>query len=106
MKVSHARTANDEVILRRDMSMSHADFHRIFPKVVGDAIWRTEGDVVTLNEGEGRVLRIKLGVEGERRIANLALPRTLVEFCFDGYSDAHVEAFLQRFDRSFRRGGG
>ena len=62
--------------------------------------------MVTLSEGGGRTLRIRLNAEGERRIANLALPRTIVEFRFEGYTDALVEAFLQRFDRSFRRGGG
>lgn len=97
---------NRPVVLQRDMSTSHADFLRTFPKVAGITPWRLEGNVITLEEGGGRTLRIRLGEESERRIASLALPRTLVEFQFDGYSPANVETFLQRFDRSYRRGGG
>ena len=98
--------ASDTVVVRRDMSTSHADFLRLFPKVAGSASWQLNGSDIVLREGEGRSLLIRLEAEGERRIASLVLPRTLVEFRFDGYSPANVETFLQRFDQSFRRGGG
>lgn len=94
------------VVLRRDMSMSHADFYRIFPRVAGDASWHLSGNVVSLNEFEGGTLRIKLEPEGIRRIANLVLPRTILELRFEGYARTEIDAFMGRFERSFRRGGG
>lgn len=97
---------NEACVLRRDMSMSHADFHRIFPRVAGNAPWRRSGNVVSLSEIEGGTLRITLEPEGVRRIANLQLPRTILELRFEGYAPGDVDAFLERFDRSFRRGGG
>ncbi len=86
--------------------MSHADFHRIFPRVAGDTPRHLSGNVVSLTEFEGGTLRIELEPEGVRRIANLTLPRTILKFRFDGYAQSEIDAFMRRFERSFRRGGG
>lgn len=85
--------------------MSHADFFRTFPAVAGGAQWQVDHNTVTLHQPRGPVT-IRLGPQGERRIAGLSLPTTLLEFEFPDYQPADVEAFMTRFDQSFRRGGG
>jgi len=92
-------------MLTRDMGMTHSDFFRTFPAVAGESSWQVERNIVTLQQPRGTVT-IRLGPQGERRIAGLSLPTTLLEFEFPHYPPADVEAFMSRFDRSFRRGGG
>lgn len=91
--------------LTRDMGMTHGDFFRTFPAVAGESSWQVDRDIVTLQQPRGPVT-IRLGPQGERRIAGLSLPTTVLEFEFPDYSPAEVETFMTRFDRSFRRGGG
>lgn len=55
---------------------------------------------------DGRRWSIALGPERSRRIALLHLPVADVEIRLDGFDAAGVEAFLARFHRVFRKGGG
>ena len=49
---------------------------------------------------------ISLAPEYIRKIANLRLTTTEVDFHVTGSSEAEIEAFWKRFELSFRRGGG
>ena len=91
--------------LTRDMGMTHADFFRTFPAVAGEASWQVHGTTVILQQPLGPVT-IHLGPQRERRIGGLLLPATLLEFEFADYGPADIDAFMKRFDQSFRRGGG
>ena len=93
------------VTVTREMGITHKDFFRIFPMVAAGWAFRVNGRVITLTEA-GRRLVIRLSEQSERRIAQLALPITRIEFEFDGFTEANRQEFMDRFDRSFRRGGG
>ncbi|HXH03737.1 MAG TPA: hypothetical protein VNN09_10515 [Candidatus Competibacteraceae bacterium] len=88
-----------------EMGLTHAEFFRILPLALEGRDYRATADAVTL-EGDGRRLCIRLAPQAERRIALLRLPVTRVEFEFYGYSAQETVAFLERFERHYRRGGG
>lgn len=88
------------------MGFSHREFHVNLRTAFGDGYQVSEdGTVVEIPLHEGRVL-IRLGPEGVRRIASLALPCTEVEFRFENLDATRRSAFDTAFRRSFQRGGG
>jgi len=87
------------------MGVTHAEFFRNIPRVLTGEILQTS-DTGCVISGEGTSVRIELGDEGERRIALIVLPVTQVTIHFSGFDEETKEAFLQRFDRAFQRGGG
>ncbi|MBE9553974.1 MAG: hypothetical protein IMF05_10970 [Proteobacteria bacterium] len=92
-------------IVRKEMGYTHKEFMRLLPKAVGGADMRITGNEIAVREGD-RSLRIELGEEGERRIANLRLPMTPVSLAFTGYNEAEIDAALDRFWRAYQKGGG
>lgn len=90
----------------KDMGITHAEFHRILPSLFTDAVPVVQGSTVSASWPAGRRLVITLGPEQQRRIALLALPRTLVTLDFQGFTPDQRSAFLRHFDRRFQRGGG
>jgi hypothetical protein len=92
-------------VVRKEMGYTHEEFIRLLPKAVGGADMRIEGSIFEVRDGE-RSLRIELGEEGERRIASFRLPMTPVSLVFSGYTEAGIEAVLDRFWRTYQKGGG
>ena len=95
----------DANVVHKEMGYTRAEFLRLLPKALNGAAQRTDGDMITVDDGARR-LRIEMGPESERRIGNIRLPVTPVDLIFTGYSEAEVEATLGRFWRVFQRGGG
>ena len=89
----------------REMGLTHREFLRELPAAIAYRRFRTEGNRIHVELG-GASLVITLGPERVRRIAALRLPRTMVGFEFDGVTTRERQAFMQRFDLCFRRGGG
>lgn len=87
------------------MGITHAEFHRILPGLFTDVVPAVRGPIVTAS-WPGRRLVITLGPEQQRRIALLALPRTVITLDFQGFTPDQRDAFLRHFDRRFQRGGG
>ena len=97
---------NEPVTIEREMGLTHREFFRSLPHAVRDLNWRQEGAGAVVEEGDGRRLEIRLGPEGERRIALLAIPCTRVTLSFHGYGEDQRRDFMIRFERAFQRGGG
>ena len=93
------------ITLRREMGISHADFFRSLPTAIEPGSFRLVDDTVWIKTPAGE-LQIRLSPQGERRIAALRLPVTVIEFRFPGWTQRQVDDFLARFDRYFQRGGG
>ncbi len=65
---------------------------------------REDGNVrIPLDAG---YVDIRLGPDGNRVIASLALPRLEVDFRFTGVDAATRRDFYEAFQRSFQKGGG
>ena len=91
--------------IRREMGVSHADLFRILPTVVESGNTIVEDDVILIRESGG-MIRICYSQERCRTLGVLRLPVTDLDFSFSGLSQAEIIRFMQRFDFSFRRGGG
>jgi len=55
---------------------------------------------------EPGAVTIALGPQKYRSIASLRLPYVEVQFTFSGLSTAQRQAFMERFEIHFHRGGG
>ena len=89
----------------REMGLTHEEFFRELPAALGHRSFVAEAGRVSVNLERGSLV-ISLGSEQTRRIAALCLPYTVVDFAFEGVGAIERERFMQRFDLSFRRGGG
>ncbi len=88
-----------------EMTISHAEFFRTLPAVMGALPYVVNGSHVSAVD-DTRRLKINLSPEGRRNFGPIPLPVTHVELAFDGYSHEQAQAFLARFHNYFRRGGG
>lgn len=92
--------------ISKTMGLDHADFWRVAPAVMAGYEWRRLGsEGIVGAKGGGRV-EIRLGPETRRRIAMFELPNTELTIEFINLDEADRRAFLDNFDRRFRRGGG
>lgn len=87
------------------MALTHAEFLRSLPSAAPGMENRVHGSEIELSAPPRRVV-ISLGPEQCRRLGALALPDTEVRLRFEGFSHQERQAFLERFDLAFRRGGG
>lgn len=94
------------LVLRPAMGISRGDFLRVMPSLLAEAEVRLAEAGLTACWPDGRRLEARLSAESERRIAALRLPVADVELHFQGATRDWVQAFMQRFDRAFHKGGG
>lgn len=90
---------------RVDMTITRADFRRLLPAAVNHVPYSEQGDGFVHQDG-ARGWRIGLAPLPQLQIGLIRLERHRVEFEFSGYAAAEIEAFMARFERYFRRGGG
>ncbi len=93
------------IVVTKDMGLTHREFYRSFTALAGDDAWHVADDVVSLDHASGPI-KIYLEPERRRTIAMVSLPATTLRFEFTQHDPAEVDAFMQQFDRCFRRGGG
>ncbi|MCS3902568.1 hypothetical protein J2T55_000572 [Methylohalomonas lacus] len=89
----------------RTMAYTHAEFKRLLPHALQNRDYSDRGRQIEANDSGTRIL-IQLGDEYERRIASLSMPVCDVTLELQGFSDDQAQAFLDKFDRTYRRGGG
>lgn len=94
-----------EIRLRREYGLTHSEFFRSLPAALEDRPYTVRGDCVEVLQGRRRLL-ISHQPQSERVLGALRLPVTVVEFRFTGCSRAEVEAFMDRFNMHYQRGGG
>lgn len=87
------------------MSISHSEFLRLLHRALDGFDYHIDGSRIYAHQGTCRI-SIRLGKERERRIAMLTMPVTEVTIELTGFSEVEGRAFLERFDRAYRRGGG
>lgn len=92
-------------IVHKEMGYTRAELLRLLPKALGSDDVNIDGNRIELRQGSTR-LSIELGPESERRLGNFRLPVLPVRLEFCGYSAADIEAALERFWRTYQKGGG
>jgi hypothetical protein len=100
-----ADAAAAPVTVRKAIGVTHADFLRMLPEVLGSAAYRQEGAQI-VQEAPGKRLEIVLAPQEERRLGSLRLPLTRIELVFRGHTPAERAALLESLQRAFMRSGG
>lgn len=93
------------VSLSFEMSLDREALLRGLPAAVGPGARSAGPDACAGGEGERR-WHLRFGPLPDLRMGGLTLARHLVEFRFEGFSEEEVAAFVARFHRAYRRGGG
>ncbi|MDH3693508.1 MAG: hypothetical protein OER96_02925 [Gammaproteobacteria bacterium] len=89
----------------KEFGLTHAEFFRSLPSAIENHPYRVEGRCVTMDYDD-RSVEIELGAQQVRKIALLEIPFTNLSFTFKGFELQDIDAFMQRFNLYFRRGGG
>jgi len=87
------------------MGITHAELYRLLDAALGGADYRVHGDRILVG-GAGAGVVIRVAPQRARRIAALRLPVTALEFHFSAGFAGEAEAFMQRFERAYQKGGG
>jgi len=92
------------------MGCTEAEWLGWLPAALGDHPWHRQGACVSIDvcnaDGSQGQLRILWQVGEVRQIALVSIPRLLVDFRFEGLTDAQRHVFMRRFDLYMQRGGG
>ena len=91
--------------IEREMTITHADFHRLLPKALGDSNYTVDNDIIKIKINTGRIT-IYLQPESSRSIGALVLPVTHIKFVFENFNDAAQKEFFSQFDLAYHKGGG
>ena len=103
--VSYMPEEPHTLVFNREMGITHDEFFRILPSVMGpQSVDRQENEVRIAEEDWN--LHIRLSEERERKIGSLRLPVTDIELRFSGFTEVDAKTFMDRFDLHFRKGGG
>ena len=95
----------DTAIVEKEMGITYRDFFRIIGNALGADDFKSWSSGVRLVQGD-KQLEIQLGPEGQRKIALMVIPRTMVTMTFTNYSDNEIKTAVKRFDMMFKKGGG
>ena len=95
----------NDIIVVKEMGLSHREFFRTIASAFGSDQFERWDARVLLTTGD-LILNIELGVESERRIALMVVPRTIVTLTFKNYTQTQADVAIKRFDMVFKRGGG
>jgi hypothetical protein len=99
------RNKKNLMTIQKEMGFSHQEFFSSLAILARDIPCRLSDSGAVLEYDAGEV-RISLGPQGERKLGSMILPRTMVSLEFKDFSEEQRMVFLDRFDLTFRRGGG
>lgn len=88
-----------------EITTTLADIRRLLPAAVGHVPFVEEDGAFVHREG-ARSWRIGMETLPQLQAGALRLERQRLNFRFSGFSSEEIEAFMQRFEMYFRRGGG
>jgi hypothetical protein len=94
------------VRVSREQALSHADLHRLLPRLVAPAEVSAGHTSMLVRFPDGRRLEVVLEAEIEHRIGGLRLRSTRFTFEFYGWREWEIHDFLAHCERSLQQGGG
>ena len=104
--MSKVKSANPQpVIVKREMTITHADFFRLLPILLKHREFKITGKSVLIILDSGK-LEIALSPEVVKNVGALMLPVTQITFSFANIPDADRGKFFRHFDRVYQKGGG
>lgn len=94
------------VRVSRIQALSHADLHRLLPRLVAPAECHREQGSILARFPDGRRLTAALEPEVEQRLGGLRLRSTRFTLEFEGWRAQEIHDFLSHCERSLQQGGG
>ncbi len=94
------------VRVSRIQALSHADLHRLMPRLLAPAECRADRDTIFACFPDGRRLGVALEPEVEQRLGGLRLRSTRFTFEFEGWREREIHDFLRHCERRLQQGGG
>jgi len=94
------------VRVSREQALSHADLHRLLPRIVTPAEVSAGLGSVLARFPDGRRLEVVLEPEIEHRIGGLRVRSTRFTFEFYGWREWEIHGFLTHCERALQQGGG
>ena len=91
--------------IKREMTITHADFFRLLPSLFEDRFFRRDDLSIFSNLGDGS-MEIKLGPEQNKRLGSLDLMVTEITFHFTNVGESDRRIFLEKLDQVYQKGGG
>ena len=95
----------NDIVIVKEMGLTHWDFFRTIASALGSDEFERCDSGILFTTG-ALTLNIEVGVECERRIALMVVPRTIVTLTFKNYTQIQANIAIKRFDMVFKRGGG
>lgn len=96
------------VELKRDMAVTHDEFYRLIMTTINDSHLihvDIKNASVSFPYAEGEI-SITLEEQLTRKLASLSIHHTPMNFIFKNITQSDIQAYLQKFDVSFQKGGG
>jgi hypothetical protein len=90
----------------REVQVEREVFLSQLPGAVGNREYEISGNVITVKDGNGGRVTIRLIPQGVKEQGALRLPMKAIEFDFEGFSQAQVDKFMEHYDLATRRPGG
>jgi len=98
----------DLIELKRDMAVTHVEFYRLITKTISNS------DLLNFDKINSSVsfpfsngeINISLEKQKVRKIASMKIDHTPMNFKFMNLSKDEMQAYIQKFDITFQKGGG
>lgn len=87
------------------MGFTLGEFERTLPAALNHKPYEKTSGGYRAQIASG-TLELKVSEQKHRKIASFSLPYLVVDFAFDGLSEAEVAETMRFFDLRFQRGGG
>ncbi len=87
------------------MGISRDDLYRALPSIFQQQPYKIKDDSIIAKKNQ-RSLVINILKEDVRKLASMKVPRLVLDFCFENYTQAQVTSFEKRFLLHLQKGGG
>ena len=88
-----------------ESSTTGSELRRILPQAVGFLPFSDQGDCFVHHDG-ARSWRIGMTPLAVKTLGLISWRPMRIDFSFEGFAPEQIDAFMQRFELYFRRGGG
>ena len=87
------------------MGISRDDLYRALPAIFQEQPYEIKDNLIISAHDQGKII-INIVTEDFRNLASMKVPRLVLDFNFENYTQAQVNSFTERFLLYLQKGGG
>lgn len=87
------------------MGISRDDLYRALPSIFREQPYEIKDNLVISENNHGRLI-IEIIKEDFRKLASMKVPRLILDFSFEEYTQVQINFFTERFLLHLHKGGG